>query len=445
MVVKAALIGMIVWVTMAVFQFGFGISELNAFEPRFTCKAAECFNLSDTAFGWITTMFTIGGAASSIACGSISKHAQISRKNWLQISAALSLVGSTLLGTTSSMLLLSTARLVQGFGAGIGVVQVPVYLQEISPPSISGEIGITNQLAVVTGIFCAQAIGTWAMAYSLPWRTVPFASCIIAISQLIVGWFWAYESPGWLDGEGARIATRSGYPSASLIRERLWGHDAYEIVDRLGTDTLPERNANADWHTDPDFRKGMRIVAMTQIAQQFSGVNAILYYSTGILSKVMPNIASYIGLLVTIVNGLLTFPPIALISESRLGRKTLMVGSATGMFVFCSILAFSLWIASPWGSALAILCVIACFSMGLGPVPFVIIPEVLPSEYVSIGSSMGLGVNWICNILVAASFPILRNVLGSYDGHTGGLVFGLFACSNLWFAAWIARNYHYVQ
>ncbi|WFC99884.1 hypothetical protein MYAM1_002630 [Malassezia yamatoensis] len=430
---------------MAVFQFGFGISELNAFEPRFTCKAAECFNLSDTGFGWVTTMFTIGGAASSIACGSISKYAQINRKDWLQISAALSLAGSVLLSTTSSLLLLSTARLVQGFGAGIGVVQVPVYLQEISPPSISGEVGISNQLAVVTGIFCAQAIGTWAMAYSLPWPTVPLASFLIATSQLVVGWFWAYESPGWLDGEGARIAARSGYPSASRIRERLWGHDAYEVVDRFSEDMPPERNANTDWYSDPNFRKGMRIVAMTQIAQQFSGVNAILYYSTGVLSKVMPDIASYIGLLITIVNGLLTFPPIALISESRLGRKTLMVGSATGMGGFCGILAVSLWTASPWGSALAIMCVIACFSMGLGPVPFVILPEVLPSEYVSIGSSMGLGINWIGNILVAGSFPVLRNVLGKYDGHTGALVFGLFACSNLWFAAWIARNYHYVQ
>ncbi|WFD02195.1 hypothetical protein MOBT1_000876 [Malassezia obtusa] len=441
--VRPALAGMVAWVTLSVFQFGFGISELNAIALQFTCREGDrCLRLSDNAFALVTTMFTVGGALSSLLCGSIARRLHMGRRNALQVSAGFSLVGSLLLWASSSLTLLSSARLLQGIGAGIGVVQVPMYLQEISPPSLSGEIGILNQVAVVTGIFCAQAAGTMVMSSQGAWWHVPEVSALVALLQLVLGAVWAYESPGWLEGEGAQVAARPGVPTAATIRKQLWGHATYEALQPPAAHTEPTPNAQP-WQSSPAFRQGMWIVALTQMAQQFSGVNAILYYSTGILSKLMPALANSVGLLITVVNGLLTFPPIALISEDRLGRKALLVGSAGGMGAFCLLLAYCLWQALPLGSAVAILCVIACFSMGLGPVPFVILPEVIPPQYASLGSSFGLGINWVSNIIVAASFPPLRTALGAYDGHTGGLVFLVFGAANLLFAFWMARDYRF--
>ena len=441
---RPALVGMVAWITLSVFQFGYGISELNAIETQFTCHdASGCLGFSENAFGLITTMFTVGGALASLGCGSAARYAHLGRKASLQASTAFSFLGSALLGSGTSLTLLSTGRFLQGIGAGIGVVQVPLYLQEIAPPSLAGEIGILNQVAVVTGIFAAQAFGTLAAAHPASWRSVPQISAVIALGQLVIGALWACESPGWLEGEGAHVTTAAHAPSPADLRARLWGREAYETLpvttEPAGDPTPPAHG----WRTDPDFRRGMWIVALTQMAQQFSGVNAILYYSTGILSQLMPSLARIVGLLITVVNGVMTFPPIVLISEKRVGRKALLVGSAAGMGFFCLLLAYSLWNAYALGSAIAILCVIACFSMGLGPVPFVILPEVIPAAYVSLGSSFGLGVNWASNIVVAASFPPLRKALGALDGHTGGLVFLLFGVANLVFAACIARDYRY--
>lgn len=440
---RPPLVGMVAWITLSVFQFGYGISELNAIESQFTChNAPGCLGLSENAFGLITTMFTVGGALASLGCGSAARYAQLGRKASLQVSAAFSFLGAALLGSTASLTLLSTGRFLQGIGAGIGVVQVPLYLQEIAPPSLAGEIGILNQVAVVTGIFAAQAFGTLAAAHPSSWQSVPQISAAIALGQLFVGALWACESPGWLEGEGAHVAVAAHAPSPADLRARLWGRETYETLPVTTEPAAPSAPAPG-WRADPQFRRGMWIVALTQMAQQFSGVNAILYYSTGILSQLMPNLARIVGLLITVVNGVMTFPPIVLISERRVGRKALLVGSAAGMGIFCLLLAYSLWSAHALGSAIAILCVIACFSMGLGPVPFVILPEVIPAAYVSLGSSFGLGINWASNIVVAASFPPLRKALGALDGQTGGLVFLLFGVANLAFAACIARDYRY--
>lgn len=443
--VWGTLAGMIAWVALNTFQFGFGISELNAIETQFTCQGGDrCLGMSQNAFGMVTTMFTVGGTFSSLLCGSAARYAQIGRKHTLQVASSFSFLGSLLLCASSSLSMLAAARFLQGIGAGIGIVQVPMYLQEISPPSLSGQIGILNQVAIVVGIFSAQLAGTMAMSAGGRWWRVPEISAAIAAVQLVVGTLWAYESPGWLEGEGAHVAAQSQAPNPAAIRQRLWGVANYEALQMPAACDEPNSDAR-NWRTSPQFRRGIWIVALTQMAQQFSGVNAILYYSTGILSKLMPQVASRVGLLITVVNGLLTFPPIVLISEERLGRKKLLVGSAAGMGVFSLLLAYSLWSMRAFLSAVAILCVIACFSMGLGPVPFVIMPEVLPAPYVSIGSSFGLAINWASNIVVAASFAPLRSALGIFDGHTGGLVFVVFGATNLAFAFWMARDYHYEE
>ena len=439
--IRPALAGMIAWVVLCVFQFGFGISELNALEHRLTCTgSAVCFGLSTNAFGLVTTTFTIGGTLSSLACGSVARYMHAGRRACLQASATCVLAGGILLCVSTSFAMLSLARLLQGIGAGIGVVQVPLYLQEISPPALSGEVGILNQVAVVCGIFVAQATGTLVVSANAPTYYVPQVSAVLAACQLLIGALWACESPGWLEGEGAYLAA-SAPLSPETIRKRLWGAATYEVLPTPPDETA-QRTA-PDWRRDPQLRRGLWLVGLTQAAQQLSGVNAILYYSTGILSSLMPTLASQIGLLITVVNGALTFPPIFLISEERVGRKALLVGSASGMGLCCFVLAYSLTYGYAALSAIAILCVIACFSMGLGPVPFVILPEVIPAQYGSLGSSFGLSVNWISNIIVAAGFPPLRTALGAWDRGTGGLVFVVFGAANLVAAALIQRDYVY--
>ena len=59
----------------------------------------------------------------------------------------------------------------------------------------------------------------------------------------------------------------------------------------------------------------------------------MLYYSVGILGSILPALAGSIGILITLINIAMTFPPMLLIDEHRVGRKNLMVGSALVMAI----------------------------------------------------------------------------------------------------------------
>jgi MFS family permease len=84
-----------------------------------------------------------------------------------------------------------------------------------------------------------------------------------------------------------------------------------------------------------------------------------------------------ISLFIAFINLLLTFPSIYLIE--RLGRKSLILLSCSIMTVSSLVLAFSISSNEGVISSVAIVLFVAGFSIGLGPVPFAILSEVVPS------------------------------------------------------------------
>ncbi|WFD20448.1 hypothetical protein MCAP1_002692 [Malassezia caprae] len=423
---------MILWVAMATFQFGFGISELNALHSRFVGAVAtrECLGLTDVQYGYATAIYTCGGGLASMIMIPLPMYVHVGRRTCLNAATTLALLGSLLLACSTRLPLVLCARLLQGLGAGVAVVQVPLYLQELAPPSIAGTIGICNQLATVAGILVAQAVGTWAVLGHHAWQRVPQVSAVVAALQLAFGLSYAVESPGWLDAHSAV----PGVPARA----------AEAVRARLGLDygALPQHTSRDNQRASSlSLEQGLRTVALTQAAQQLSGVNAIMYYSTGILSALLPSMAPFVGLVITMINAAMTLPPLWLVDDPRFGRKRLLLLSATGMGVFSLVLAYALAYAHAWLSGIAIVLMIACFSVGLGPVPFVLIPEVMPPAHVTTGSAMGLGLNWVLNLCVALSFQPLRRLLGALDGHTGGMVFVVLGGLNLGFAVAMHRMY----
>ncbi|WFD27910.1 hypothetical protein MNAN1_002918 [Malassezia nana] len=365
---------MVAWVAMAAFQFGFGISELNALHSRFVGaqRTLTCLGLTEDQYGYVTAMYTCGGGLASMTLIPLPRYVHMGRKAYLNVSAALTLAGGLLLSLSTTLPYLLGARLLQGLGAGIAVVQVPLYLQELAPQPLAGTIGICNQLATVTGIFVAQAIGTATVLGGLAWRHVPLASVVLATVQLVYGIEYAVESPGWLAMHGAGMGIPAPH-AADIVRAHLG----------LVYDSLPQHSHRAAERAPRSLAQGLRIVVVTQAAQQLSGVNAIIYYSTGILSTLLPSMAPFVGLLITIINAGMTLPPLWLVDDPRVGRKRLLLLSAGGMGVCSLVLAFALAHVNAWLSGTAIVLMIACFSIGLGPVPFVLIPEVMPPDKAS--------------------------------------------------------------
>lgn len=80
------------------------------------------------------------------------------------------------------------------------------------------------------------------------------------------------------------------------------------------------------------------------------------------------------------------------------------------MGVFSLLLSLSIN-RSPIVASIAVIAFVASFSLGLGPIPFLIIPEVVPPQSAAATGSFGLTLNWLTNFCISAAFwPLAERV-----------------------------------
>ncbi|ELU40073.1 rRNA binding protein [Rhizoctonia solani AG-1 IA] len=374
---------------------GYHIAALNQISDVLTCKVSSdpkatsegwlslCVPMDDAQFGVVTAAFTIGGFAGSLCA---DRFLNKGRKHAVSWHASLLVVGTTLMSLANSIAVLVLGRLVIGFACGIGICTVPIYLAEVSPPAIQGRIGVLNQLGIVFGIFGTSVLGLY-LATPSTWRWVIFASAIVSAAQLVWSLF-VVESPSWLRAQGrteeaTHVAARlwdvtkvaDQDEGEALLRSEVEAHvpdQAGEESDRPAIN-VPTLLASSDLHGP------MAIVLVAMLVQQASGINAVIYYSNNILSRVVPReAAAYTSLGITVLNAIMTFPAIFLVDVRRLGRKRLFMASMMGAIVSSAALGIALDNGITALSSVAVLGFIASFAIGLGPVPYLMISELTP-------------------------------------------------------------------
>lgn len=190
-------------------------------------------------------------------------------------------------------------------GSGIGLCVGPIYLSEIAPPSISGNVGVLTQLSIVLGIMITQLLGI-NLATPTTWRLVLFASCALSILQLLTSAI-ACETPAYLGGKGLHEQKRA-------VSQRLWGttsniartdatSPSTTIYDEEGgpadssvKDPLLSVNEVEDDEVEarrhepreaivtipqlfakPELRQPLMIVCLAMMSQQVSGINAGMF------------------------------------------------------------------------------------------------------------------------------------------------------------------------
>ncbi|KAL4065448.1 general substrate transporter [Scleroderma citrinum] len=438
------------WVLTASFQYGYHISALNQIQDVLTCRRTTdiptnyglptCIPMNDATFSLVTSFFTLGGL-----CGSLFANIAMDRygrKGASRLSAVVNTVGALLSAVATSVPLMAVGRFFVGVAAGIGICVGPIYLAEVAHPDIRGSIGIGTQLAIVIGIMVTQVMG-FVFATPRHWRLVLLFSTALSALQYFTSCF-VTESPIYLKRLGLLDQQKHAV-------QHLWGNDLRRDAEEhseqplLSEDTAPspsiaeERNAVTlpQLLLSSNYRRALLIVVFAMSSQQLSGINAVLYYSNAILSKALPTLAPYVSLVITVVNFLMTFPPIFLIE--RLGRKQLMRISVAGALISHFAVGYGLNKGMVTLPSIAIIVFVMSFAIGLGPVPFVIIPEVAPPHASSSISSVALTANWILNFIIGLVFLPLRNLLANGDPVKEGRVFYVFAgalfCTSLCFSS----------
>lgn len=162
-----------------------------------------------------------------------------------------------------------------------------------------------------------------------------------------------------------------------------------------------------------------------------------MYFSTSILKPIFQDNSKYIALSIVLLKIPITTTPAFLIE--RVGSKPILLGSSLCMSVSALLLAIGLNTDSQGLSVFAILSFVAAFSVGLGPVTWVVLPEVMPAPAVTAAGSVGLALNWSLNFAISALFVPVQQYLAGADGQGEGNVFFVFMtlCAMAFVAIWM--------
>jgi SP family facilitated glucose transporter-like MFS transporter 8 len=169
-----------------------------------------------------------------------------------------------------------------------------------------------------------------------------------------------------------------------------------------------------------ECRKAMRLSIFLHLAQQFSGVNAVIFYQTPILKDA--NISWYetASVITMLLNVLMTW--VACILVDKLGRRPLFIMSMTGMSISAFAVGFYFMLQSPgepakavWLLLLGSYSYIASFAIGAGPIPWLMMAELFPDDVRGKACLIASALNWCCSFIVTCTVKALKGVL-EYQG-----------------------------
>lgn len=158
-----------------------------------------------------------------------------------------------------------------------------------------------------------------------------------------------------------------------------------------------------------------------------------MYYSPTIVQMAgfhSNRLALLLSLIVAGMNAAGTVLGIYLID--RTGRRRLALSSLAGVVLSLCILSGAFFIessearllcefhlhrsctsASGWLAVVGLALYIACFSPGMGPVPWAVNSEIYPEAYRGVCGGMSATVNWISNLIVAQTFLSVAAAIGT--------------------------------
>jgi sugar porter (SP) family MFS transporter len=168
------------------------------------------------------------------------------------------------------------------------------------------------------------------------------------------------------------------------------------------------------------FSKPITIAFLVAMFNQFSGINAILYYAPRMfeLTGMPSEDAMFQPIIIGIVNALFTMLGLLLID--RVGRKKLLIVGSIGMSVCLGLVSRSFYMQDFAGYELLIYLMfyIMFFAFSTGAVIWVLIAEVFPNSVRAQGQSFGSFTHWFFAALITFLFPVIAEGTKLGGGHS---------------------------
>ena len=392
-------------VALGGFLFGFDTAVISGVEKHIQ----ELFQLTPFWHGFTISSALIGTVIGALVAGEPAD--KYGRKPILFIIAGLYIltaIGSALAGDVTTFILF---RFLGGIGVGASSVVATTYIAEISPAKIRGKMTAMFQFNIIFGILIAFISNYLFRDFGTePWRWM------LGVAGIPAFLFFAFL---FLIPESPRFLIKIGQiAKAKTILERIEIDSIDKEIEEIKHSVDKSSTENQRLFS-VSYIKPISIAFLVAMFNQFSGINAILYYAPRIFELSGLSIADsmFQSILIGVTNGIFTILGMMLID--RVGRKKLLITGSIGMSICLGLVAKTFYTQnfSGYGLLLILLVYIMFFAFSTGAVIWVLIAEIFPNNIRGKGQSLGSFTHWFFAAIITFLFPVIVKLSDFGVGH----------------------------
>lgn len=164
-------------------------------------------DLETTVEGLVVAMSLIGATLITTCSGPISDW--VGRRPMLIMSSVFYFVSGLVMLWSPNVYVLLAARLLDGFGIGLAVTVVPIYISETAPADIRGSLNTLPQFTGSAAMFLSYCMIFGMSLMSSPsWRVMLGVLSIPSLLYFALAVFYLPESPRWLVSKGRMLEAK---------------------------------------------------------------------------------------------------------------------------------------------------------------------------------------------------------------------------------------------
>ncbi|MBF0197767.1 MAG: sugar porter family MFS transporter, partial [Planctomycetes bacterium] len=395
----------------------------------------------------------LGCAAGAFFAGTLAD--KMGRRSILIISSVFFIVSAWGSGVAAVSGEFIVYRVIGGLAVGAASVLAPAYISEVTPAQYRGRLSSIQQIAIISGLFCAflsnyliagNAGGSttvFAWGYEA-WRWM-FWIELIPAAVFFIALICIPESPRYL------VASRKSDKALAVLKKLMHtGAESKlnEIESSLSSDDH-QPSLKDILHSSYLFRPIVWVGIALATFQQLVGINVVFYYGAILWQSAGFNESD--ALLINVLSGAVSIAACvaATLLIDKIGRKPLLMIGSIGMGVTlgCMAVVFGTALLGEGGSLklegssgpialVAANLYVIFFNISWGPVMWVMLGEMFPNQIRGSGLAVSGLAQWGSNFAITMTFPILLTTVG-----LGG-AYGFYAICAIISVPFIAKCVH---